>query len=70
VEEQAMHCHPLRKALRKPSGKPLLSAKMSNPLPFLVQNRTQIVKAVDEWKNEQSAAIHRAKRRANRSESH
>jgi len=52
-----MHCHLLRKSARKPSGKPLTSGRMSNPLPFSVQNGAQTVNAVDEWKNEQSAAI-------------
>jgi len=48
----------------------LTSARMSNPLPFLVQNGAQIIKAVDERKKEQFGAIHRAIRRANRGESH
>jgi len=37
--------------------KPLTTASKRNPLPFAVQNGAQTVKAVDERKNEQSAAI-------------
>jgi len=52
-----MHCHPLRKSARKPSEKPLTSGRMSNQLPFSLQNSVQTVNAVDEQKNEQSADI-------------
>jgi len=43
-----MHCHLLKKSARKPSGKPLTSGRMSNPLPSAEQYGAQtVVKAVD-----------------------
>jgi len=53
-----MRCHPLSNTARKPSEKPLTSGRMSNALPSAEQDGAQtVVKAVDERKNEQSAAI-------------
>ena len=53
-----MRCHPLRDTARKPSGKPLTSGGVSNAMPSAEQYGTQIVvKAVDDRKYEQSAAV-------------
>jgi len=46
-----MCCHLRNKTTRKPSGKPLTSRRMSNPLPSAKQNGAQtMVKAFDERK--------------------
>jgi len=52
-----MRCRPLSNMAREPSEKPLTSGGMSNPLPSAEQYGAQtVVKAVDERKNERSAA--------------
>jgi len=49
---------PLSNTAREPSEKPLTSGRMSNALPSPEQYGAQtVMKAVDEGKNEQSAAI-------------
>ena len=53
-----MRCHPLSNTVCKPSEKRLTSGRMTNALLSAEQYGAQtVVKAIDECKNEQSAAI-------------